>query len=105
MLFWGLGGLVFMKWLYPALSMLIEKIPYSFGRRMLPVLVVFMCVNMFISYTALFRQSFRHEGRPPVTILGQIYDQIYTDAYLEQVFPNMEFEKPEHAPGSGEADV
>lgn len=95
MLFWGLGGLVFMKWLYPVLSMLIEKIPYQFGRRMLPVLVVFMCADMFISYTALFRQSFRHEGKPPATILGQIYDQVYTDAYLEQVFPNMEFEKPE----------
>lgn len=89
MLFWGLGGLLFMKLIYPLLSKLVEMIPYKIGRIGLPILVIFMCLNMLISYTALYRQAQRQAGFPPVTIVGELYDQIYTDEFLKTIYPNM----------------
>lgn len=99
MLFWGFGGLVFMRFLYPLLSKLIEKIPAQIAKYGYPVLVVFMCLNMFISYTALIRQSFRKQGIPPFTVLGEVYDKIYPDEFLEEIYPNME-----HGTGKEKAD-
>lgn len=89
MLFWGLGGLVFMRYIYPFLSKLIEMIPYKVGKILLPVLVVFMALNMFVSYTALFRQAQRIDGKPPITFLGEWYDIFYTDEFLATIYPNM----------------
>lgn len=90
MLFWGLGGLIFMKFIYPALSKLIEKIPYNFAKFAFPIFVTFMSLNIVVSYTAVLRQNFRKQGKPPVTFIGKLYDDIYTDEFLEKVFPNME---------------
>ena len=89
MLFWGIGGLLFMRFIYPFLSKLIEMIPYKIGKIILPILVVFMALDMFVSYTALFRQGQRLDGRPPLTFLGEIYDQVYTDEFLSEVYANM----------------
>lgn len=89
MLFWGLGGLIFMEFIYPFLSKLVEMIPYKIGKIGLPILVTFMVLNMFVSYTALFRQAQRQAGNPPITFLGDIYDQVYTDDFLKTIYPNM----------------
>ena len=89
MLFWGLGGLAFMHIIYPLLSKLIEKIPYKVGKILLPILVVFMALDMFVSYTALFRQAERLEGKEPRTVLGEWYDKVYTDEYLGKIYANM----------------
>lgn len=89
MLFWGIGGLVFMRYIYPFLSKLIEMIPYKIGKIILPILVVFMCLNMFISYTALFRQGQRADGKPPLTPLGELYDKIYPDEFMNKIYANM----------------
>lgn len=89
MLFWGLGGLVFMKLVYPFVSKLISKIPYGFAKIAFPLLVVFMCLNMLVSYTALIRQGMRLKGIPPRTFIGRWYDEVYNDEFLKKVYPNM----------------
>lgn len=89
MLFWGLGGLLFMQFIYPFLSKLIEMIPYKIGKIGLPIFVTFMVLNMVVSYSALFRQAQRQMGNPPISIVGEIYDKIYTDEFLKTVYPNM----------------
>ncbi len=89
MLFWGLGGLIFMKFIYPFICKLISRIPHNFAKIALPIMVVFMCLDMFVSYTALFRQANRLKGHPPITILGEWYDKIYTDEFLKKIYPNM----------------
>lgn len=93
MLFWGAGGLIFMLFIYPPISKLISKIPNNIGKVILPILVVFMCLNMLISYTALIRQAERLKNKPPKTIVGEIYDKIYTDEFLYKVYPNMVHDK------------
>ena len=45
---------------------------------------------MTVSWTALFRQTLRRQNKDPYTAVGRLYDQIYTDEFLEKSFPNME---------------
>ena len=89
MLVWGLLGLLFVKVVYPFVSSLIEKIPVHIGNICFKILLVFMIINMFLSWTALIRQALRKNHYPAYTFLGRFYDTYYTDEFLSKYFPNM----------------
>ncbi len=89
MVVWGFMGLVLVKVVYPFLSRLIEKIPMHTGEIIFRVLLVFMIFDMLVSWTAILRQNLRHQGVPPLTPVGELYDKVYNDDYLRKYFPNM----------------
>lgn len=89
MLFWGLLGLAVVKVVYPILSKLIESIPMRIGNPLFWLLLVFMIINCLVSWTAIIRQTFRQNNMPPLTPIGEFYDEYYTDEYLRRYFPNM----------------
>lgn len=89
MLVWGFMGLVLVKFIYPACSWLIEKIPARIGNPVFWFLLVFMIVDCLVSWTAIVRQTFRHNNMPPFTPIGEFYDGYFTDEYLHHYFPNM----------------
>ena len=74
---------------YPVLSGLIERIPRNVGEPLFWVLLVFMIINCLVSWTAIIRQNLRHHDVPPLTPIGQFYDEYYNDTFLEKYFPNM----------------
>lgn len=86
---WGLLGLVLVKVVYPRVSDAIERIPVKIGDTVYVILVVFMAFDMLISWTAIIRQTLRHNHFPPYTPIGEFYDAYFTDEYLEHYFPNM----------------
>lgn len=88
MLFWGLGGLIFLKIVYPYISSLIEKIPYKVGNILFYIFLIFMIVNILLSCTSLIRQVNRRNGEKPHTFIGEIYDKIYTDEFLDKIYAN-----------------
>ncbi len=89
MLVWGVMGLILVKVIYPWISKWIERIPERIGNTVYISLLVFMVLNMLVSWTAIIRQTLRHNNVPPVTPLGRFYDDCYDDKYLERYFPNM----------------
>ena len=89
MFIWGLICLIFVKFVYPPISRLIENIPYKVGKITLNIFVILLTLDMFISWTALIRQFLRRHDYKPFTFIGEIYDQIYTDERLKKAFPNM----------------
>ncbi len=90
MLVWGVLGLVLVKVVYPPVSRLIEQIPVKIGDRIYIVLVVLMALDMLVSWTAIIRQTLRHNNVPPFTPVGEFCDSYYTDDFLRHYFPNME---------------
>lgn len=90
MIGWGILALIFVKIVYPFISQLIEKIPYHFGKIMTKILVIYMCLNMLISWSALIRQTLRRNGFEPFTVVGEFFDTYFPDDFLKQYFPNME---------------
>lgn len=93
MIFWGLAVMVLVHFVYPYLSKWIEAIPKKLGNILVTFLAIFMTFNMVVSWTALGRQVLRNKGYPPFTIIGEIYDKVYTDERLGEVYTNMKFVK------------
>ncbi len=89
MLFWGLACLLLMKFIYPKISLLVESIPSNILKHLYIILVVFLTLDMLISFTALIRQTLRYNGYRPYTIVGKFCDKVYPDEVLKKYFANM----------------
>ena len=63
MLFWGAGGLIFVKFVYPALSKFVELLPKRIGNAIMPSFMIFVLISHVVSYVALFRYGTRSEGQ------------------------------------------
>ena len=86
--FWGIAALVWMKFCYPFLSRLIEKIPLRPGKILTWILLVLMVFNMLISAAALSRYSARAEGKAPANQVEEFLDQEFPDSRMEKIYPN-----------------
>ena len=91
MLVCGLFSLIFVKVLYPYISKGIEMIPLKIGNIIFYIILVFLVIDMFVSWTALIRSALRRNDIDPITPVGAFYDKVYTDEVLSKSFPNMEF--------------
>lgn len=89
MVLWGVMGLVLVKVIYPFISKLIEKIPQRIGNPLFWGLLVFMIFDCLISWSAIVRQTMRQNNMPPLTPIGEFYDEHFTDEFLIKYFPNM----------------
>lgn len=89
-LIWGFLGLVWVRYLYPWASKLIEKIPKRTGSIITTFLLVFMLFNAFMSVTATARWQFRKEGVPATNAFESYLDEHFNDEKMNFLFPHME---------------
>ncbi len=89
-LIWGFLGLVWVRYLYPWLSKLIEKIPKRAGSVITTFLIVFMIFNTFISITATYRWREREDGIPATSDFAKYLDENFDDEKMNFLFPHME---------------
>lgn len=93
MFIWGLLCLVYVKYIYPFLSNLIEKIPPKIGNPLFKIILIITIIDCTISWTALYRQMERRHDIPPHTRIGKYYDEYLNDEVLKKSFVNMELDK------------
>ena len=93
MLFWGAGGLIFIKVVYPALSKLIELLPKRIGDVIMPSFLIFVILSHVVSYTALFRYGTRAEGKPASNAIEKVLDEHFDDNLMKQYYDNPVHEK------------
>ena len=86
---WGLLGLLWLRYVYPFLSRLIEKIPKKPGRILTIVLLIAMTIGGILTNAAIDRKNKRAENIPPKTVIGEFCDTVFTDDYMEFIFPHM----------------
>lgn len=91
MIFWGFGMMLLIHFVHPWLSKKIESIPKKIGDFLVKFFVIFLSIDMIISFTALGRQVLRHKGYEPLTFVGEFYDKVYTDEFLKKIYVNMSF--------------
>lgn len=89
MLIWGLICLIFVKFAYPWISKQIEKIPAKIGNIVFWILLAFLAVDIFISFSAVLRMNLRRNEVPSFTPYGQFLDAVYPDARVKAAYPNM----------------
>ncbi len=99
-IFWGLLGVIWVKEIYPRMCLQIERIPKKVGRPLTVALTVFMVVNMVLSAAAVMRWSQRIEGVPASSPVAVFIDTVFTDEYMELIYPNMK-----HVGGVEVADI
>ena len=88
-LIWGFLGLVWVRYLYPWASMLIEKIPKKAGSIITTFLIVFMLINTFMSVSATYRWTQRTEGVPASNSFYRYLDKHFDDDKMNFLFPHM----------------
>ncbi len=89
MAFWGVLSVGWIKFCYPKMSNLIEKLPALQGKVITGVLVIFMICNAFISAIAMVRYIERKDDIPAETAMETFLDTNYQDELIEKVWPNM----------------
>lgn len=87
--FWGLIAVIWIQNIYPMLSRQIEKIPVKIGKPLTWILSVFMVLNIAVSGLALMRGYQRQRNIAAHTVIDELLDEHYTDAYLAQRYQNM----------------
>lgn len=93
MLFWGAGGLIFVKFVYPALSKFIELLPKRIGNVIMPSFMIFVILSHVVSYTALFRYGTRSENQPAGNAIENVLDEHWDDKLMKQYYDNPVHEK------------
>lgn len=93
MIFWGFAMMLLIHFVHPWISKKIEAIPKKLGDFLVRFFVIFLSLDMLISFTALGRQVLRHKGVEPFTFVGELYDKVYTDEFLKKIYVNMNFVK------------
>lgn len=88
---WGFLAMLWMKFIYPLVSKLIEAIPNKIGYILTWVLLVAMAYNIFISSIAVMRMTARHEGVPPQNGFEEYLDKTYPDDYLIEIYQHMQY--------------
>lgn len=88
-LIWGFLGLVWVRFLYPWLARLIEKIPKRSGGVMTAVLVIFMAFNAFMSCAAVYRWQDRAENPTADNSFVRYIDRHFDDEKMNFLFPGM----------------
>lgn len=87
--YWGVAAIAWVKLIYPAASFLLEKIPPVAGKIMTWIIVVFMVLNMAVSGAAISRYVSRKSGVEASTPIEHLCDSIYSDKFIERIYPNM----------------
>lgn len=86
---WGIGGTILMKVIYPFISKWLEKIPYKIGHPLYIILLVFIILDVILTYTAFGRMALRDQNVKPYTFIGEWIDNTYDDEYMYDKFPVM----------------
>lgn len=97
--FWGIAAVIWLKFIYPALSRLIEKLPRKTGTILVNCMIVFMIFNMAISSLALARYTQRNtveaasakNAKDAQTTDGE--EDSFLDDFLDEHFPNERMER------------
>lgn len=86
---WGFLGIFWIRFFYPVLSKLIEKIPNKIGKPLTFFLVALVCIDILFSSGALLRQKERRNQIPPKNSLDIFYDINFSDDTLKLFYHNI----------------
>ncbi len=90
-IFWGILGILWIKYIYPRMAIWIMKIPNKIGKVLTWCLLVFMIIDSLASGLVVYRWSERVNGVVATNGIERFIDEVYPDKTMEWLFPNLEF--------------
>ena len=92
-LFWGLLGILWIRYIYPILEKGIVKIPIKTGIVLTGILLIFLIFDILLSSAAVYRQKERRNNIPANNQIRVYLDNRYNDEILKKIYPNMTIRK------------
>lgn len=89
MCFWGILGVMWVKFLLPILLWMINKIPWKLRYALTVVCFVFMVVDVVLTVQTIDCWYLREAGHAPNTPLEEFLNKHYDNAYMEHRFQTM----------------
>ena len=90
-IFWGILGIIWIKVIYPRMSVWILLIPNKIGKITSWILLVFMLFDSLFTGIVVYRWTQRMDGMVATNTMETWIDQHYDDQTMEDIFPNMMF--------------
>ena len=87
-IYWGLGGILFMKLVYPHIKQIEGCLKNSYFRLATYLLIIFMAFNISISTLAAFRQDERKNNISPSGAFDSFLDRYYSDEVMDRIYEN-----------------
>ena len=87
-LYWGTGGVLFVKYIYPFIEKLINKIDILALKQITVILLVLLAFDVGISCIAANRQRERIEGVTANSSLDRFCDEYYPDSVMDYIYSN-----------------
>lgn len=88
-IFWGILGILWVRFIFPLLEHAIEKIPNKVGKILSIILVIYVSFDCIFSAGALLRQKERRNNIPPTSFISVFYDNCFPDDVLKIFYHNM----------------
>lgn len=89
MCFWGILGVMWVKFLLPILLWMINKIPWKLRYALTVVCFVFVVVDVVLTVQTIDCWYLREAGHAPNTPLEEFFNKHYDNAYMEHRFQTM----------------
>lgn len=85
---WGAIALIYMKFFYPYLIQICEKMQNKWGHLFTLILVFLLVIDIVISIAAAIRQNERKHHIPPTNAWERFIDQHYPDERMDSIYNN-----------------
>lgn len=87
--FWGFLGIIWIRFIYPILSKLVDTFSNKFTKILTFVLVTILSIDVIFSSGALLRQKERRNKIPPQNSIDTFYDIHFSDDVLKFFYHNI----------------
>lgn len=85
-LFWGFLGVVWIKYIYPFIANLLEKMDKNLGKRLAIFLSIFLVFDIFLTGVAINRARKKEKGIEAKYKYEEVLDKTFNKEYLKNMY-------------------
>ena len=86
--YWGIGGVLFMKYIMPLINHIDYIIKNQYIRTITALFVIFMIFNISVSSMAAIRQDERNREISATNNIDVFFDKYYSDEVMDTIYEN-----------------
>ena len=86
--YWGIGGILFMKFIIPFINKMDKIIKNTYFRTATALFIIFMLFNISVSSMAAMRQDERNREIAASSNIDMFFDKYYSDEVMNTIYEN-----------------
>ncbi len=86
--YWGIGGILFMKYIIPLINKIEKIIKNNYFRTITALFAIFMLFNIIVSSMAAIRQEERKNEIAASSNIDIFFDKYYSDEIMDKIYEN-----------------